>query len=185
MKKVQMTLYVVFSLVLLLLVRSVHFAQIVPRWVNEQNSLTILDAKCVGTSTSLSGLSCRVRNDSSKDIVAFTVLWTITSASGTTSRSSMMEDKSLVKSLKRISPGDAEDCVSEGSVSTPPVDPITNVDVGIDYILFADGSTSGKDQTHSGSMIWNRQLAANSLRTLLLKIYQEKGLEALLEELKH
>lgn len=185
MKKVSITLTVVLSLALFLLVCTVQLAQVVPSWSNEQNSLTILDVKCESTPSSVSNLSCKIRNDSSKEISAFTVLWITTTASGKSGRSYMMEDRSLLKSTKKISPGEVVDCESTGSETFTSGESVARVDVGIDYILFADGSTAGKDQTNSGSLMRNRQLTTNSLRTQLLRIYQEKGLEALLEELKH
>jgi hypothetical protein len=178
---------VIFSLVyMVLLVQSVSFAQLVPHPINEQSGLTILDAKCAETTaTSVSGMSCRIRNDSSKEVAAFTVLWIVTTASGKTFNVSTMEDKSLVKSLKRFAPGEITKCESSGAVTSGPGDSLAKVEAVVDYILFSDGSTSGRNKTNTEARIRNRQLTGDYLRGQFLKIYQEKGLDALLVELEN
>jgi len=165
-------------------VKTSSLAQLIPQPTNEEGSLTILEAKCgEATATKVANMSCRIKNDSSKEVAAFTVLWTITSASDKPYKVSTTEDKSLVKSLKRLAPGDVVDCEAIGSVTTPAGDPFTKVEVSIDIVLFSDGSTTGKNLTNSLLQIQTRQNIGRYLRSQLLKIYRDQGVEALMREL--
>lgn len=75
------------------------------------------------------------------------------------------------------------ECEASGSITAGPQDSIAKVIASVDYVLFNDGSTSGKNQAGSSSMINNRQMTAQYMRRQLLKIYNEKGVEELLREL--
>jgi hypothetical protein len=168
------------------LIQPANFAQIVPQPLNEQSGLSILDAKCgVATATKVSSMSCRIRNESVKEVAAFAVFWTITTVSGKTAALSTIEDMSLVRSLKKIAPGEIIETEPSGEVTGKIEDPITKIGVVVDFVLFSDGSTFSRNNSKLGSQIINRQVTANYLRRQLLKIYNEKGLDALLVELSN
>jgi hypothetical protein len=182
-KKVWLIWALFLILVFIISFNAIQYAQFVPDILNETNSLTIVNASVDNSGTKVSNIRCKIRNDSSKQVLAFAVLWTVTTTLGKSPTISTIEDRSLISSLKKMDPGDVVECEASGSITAGSQDSIAKVIASVDYVLFSDGSTSGKNQAGSSSMINNRQMTARYMRRQLLKIYNEKGVEELLREL--
>jgi hypothetical protein len=163
--------------------RSLQFAQIGSVVNNEGLGLTILGAWSEGTPERVGELHCKVQVGS-KEISAFAILWQLTSRSGKESKTCVLEDRSLLRSGQKYQAGEIIEISSgDGDVTIATGDPIVKIDVTVDYVLFSDRSSIGKDQMGSNDKIRNRQLAAASVRRQLSNLLKEKGLSALLQEL--
>jgi hypothetical protein len=154
----------------------------VPVVTEDQTGLTIMEPECLGSAAEVE-LSCTIRNDSMKEVAAFTVLWTVTTKTGKGFSLSTMEDSSLSKSLEKFGPGEIRECSSTGGGVAAEDDGLAKVEVVVDYVLFSDGTAVGRNKTNSASQIRSRQLGANALRSYLRVVYRRGGLDALLREL--
>jgi hypothetical protein len=132
----------------------------------------------------ISDFTCTLTNHTSKPVVSYVVLWTYWRASGDKSTSVAMVDASPIKSSAILYPNQSIETDSNASSSSPSANPFVKVEVGIDYLLFSDGLQVGKDTMKMGQQISYGKRTANSLRNQLLHLYQEKGLDALLQELE-
>jgi hypothetical protein len=160
------------------------FAQLVPSISNPNpNGVVVTAARCNGSPTSVSGLSCTIKNNASKDVVAYVVLWTLTTESGQTYTNSTVVDGSLVSDSQKLQPGQIEESPSTGFASPPAGDPIVKIGVEIDYVMYADGTAQGANKTRAAQPMKDRLLGAKITRSYLRRIYQQQGLDALLREL--
>ena len=129
----------------------------------------------VATPERIVGLKCTLTNDTPKQIVSYRIEWIATSASG---------GKVTTGHANRASlrPGDSIDIDTKGGLTmgSTPDDPIVSVRVGVGYVRFGDGSEGGEELSKK---LQKYQCA--DLRRQLLHLYQERGLEALLQELSN
>jgi hypothetical protein len=181
---------IVLGVVLLTLfgASSNSLAQSVPViFVNDEGfGVTISSPRAAKLSPELiSDLGCTLTNRTSKPIVSYVVLWTLWTASGGHSNETITADAPPIKSRVIIQPGQSAetDHEIESSATAPTANQFVRVEVSIDFVLFGDGSKAGRDIMKVGEQITYGKLTANSFRGQLLQLYQEKGLDALLQEL--
>ena len=161
-------------------------AQSVPLVIDEETyGLTISSPKGSEVSPEfISNLSCTLTNNTSKQIVSYVVLWTLWFASGDKSKSITMADSSPINKASVLLQPNQSVQTDEGietSSGGSSANPFVKVEVGIDYVLFADGSHAGKDTMKTAQQIRYANLKVRAQRYRLRYLYEEKGLEALLE----
>jgi hypothetical protein len=122
----------------------------------------------------ISNLSCTLANLISKPVVGYVVLWTLWLASGAKSTSANTMEASPMKSSVILQPGQSieTDTDIEDSATASSANPFVQIEVRLDYVLFADGSKAGKDTLKIGERISYGRQTADRLRDQLLKVYQ-------------
>jgi len=146
--------------------------------------LEILSAEGAKVSpTEISGLKCTVRNSGHKPVEAFVVVWHVTRGSGAVQIFNHIWDNSLAKGMPKLLPGDSV-TVTSGKYRSTPENPFRGVTAQVDYVRYTDGTSTGPNAAKLALMLDDRRMAAGWLRSYLLKVYNERGLEALLEELR-
>lgn len=95
-----------------------------------------------------------------------------------------MVDASPIKSSAILYPNQSIESDSNGSSISSSANPFVKVEVGIDYLLFSDGLQAGKDTMKMGQQIRYGKQKVMAHRLALLQLYEEKGLDALLQELR-
>lgn len=146
----------------------------------------IIEATCKTTPKRLEGCSCRVRNNSDREITALALVWTVTWSNGHSEHSdSFYEsmDALIVEGLRPLAPGKAISFHSSRSTWVQGDESIKSVQVSIDYVEFADKSIIGPDISgHSRRITLTRQ-GAVSYKESLVRVYKEYGVEACIEKL--
>jgi hypothetical protein len=132
----------------------------------------------------VSGLRCQLRNGTSQEVVAYAVVWKITDASGVARTAVMGHDTVVIAANKRIQPGEVFEPKASGGLATTLDKPFVKVEVMLDYVEYGDGSSWGPNKTEMAEAVRNKRQAAKFLRSHLLKLHDEKGLDAALRELK-
>ena len=165
-------------------------AQSVPFTVINRESYGVTISSPMATEISprsVSNLSCILTNNTSKPVIGFVVLWTLWMADGEKSTGAVSSGASPIKSSAIIQPGKSIGTYDPGieeSTTTSPVNPFVRIYVCLDYVLLADGSNVGKDTLKLGQRMSHERRGANQLRDQLLQLYQEKGVAAVLQELR-
>jgi len=162
-------------------------AQSVPVTINEEGlGVTISSPRASKLLPELiSNVGCTLTNHTSKEVVSYVVLWKLWSASGDKITTLITADASPIKSAAILQPGQSVETDSgiEESTTASSANPFVKVEVSIDFLLFGDGSKAGSDTMRMGQQISYGRQTADRFRIQLLQLYQERGLDALLEEL--
>src|SRR5262249_20998920 len=120
---------------------------------------------------------CTITNDTSKDIVSYAIVWTAVTASGGSVNLGTSGNASPI-----LQPNQSLEVSASGTMGSDSEDPIVSVQVAVDHVVFSDGSEVGKNTLNKGPQIMCRKIVSD-FRRQLLHLYQERGLDALLEEL--
>lgn len=134
-------------------------------------------------STEIADLKCIVKNSGTKPVEAFVAVWLVTRASGTVQVFNHIWDNSLAKGMSKLLPRDSV-TITSGKYTCPPTNPFRQVTAQIDYVRYADGTSAGPNIAKMALVLQDRKATAAFLRSYLLTVYREHGLEALLEELR-
>lgn len=82
-----------------------------------------------------------------------------------------------------VGPGQLYEHTTGGRIVPAPGTTVTNVEAMLDYVETSDGKRYGPDPRHVNLQFATSRLARRSERARLLKMYQDKGLNVLLDEL--
>lgn len=134
-------------------------------------------------STEIANLKCVVRNGGTRPVESFVAVWLVTRASGTVQIFNHIWDNSLAKGMPKLLPGDSV-TITSGKYTCPPTNPFRQVTAQIDYVRYADGTSAGPNIAKVALMLNDRRMTVQWLRSYLLRVYNEHGLEALLDELR-
>lgn len=147
----------------------------------------VLEVVAEGTPQSLESYWCRLRNNTEKDISALAVIWTITWSSGGSEDShqeSQSMDARFSEEGRPLAPGatilfeSLSPHVIEGGKSV-----LKEVQVSVDYVEFADGTSIGPDRSGASERIALRRRGAEAYRQWLLQIYWEEGDDPVVKKL--
>jgi len=80
-----------------------------------------------------------------------------------------------------LQPNQSLEVSASGTMGSDPEDPIVTIRVAVDQVGFSDGSEAGRNTL--GPLIMCGKVI-NDFRRQLFQLYQERGLDALLQELR-
>jgi hypothetical protein len=86
-------------------------------------------------------------------------------------------------STKRIRPGEIFQATSTVTIGAKPRNPAVNIEGIVDYVLFADNTEWGPNQAKQAALMKARRQGASGLRSYLRDVYQQRGSDALIQEL--
>jgi hypothetical protein len=124
------------------------------------------------------GPKCTLTNSTSKDIVSYAIVWTAVTASGGSVNLGRGGNASPV-----LQPNQSLEVTGSGRMGSSPEDPIVTIRLAVDQAVFSDGSEAGKNTLSRGLQSSCSKVISN-FRRQLFQLYQEKGLDALLQELR-
>jgi len=130
---------------------------------------------------------CKVRNNTDKAITALAVAWTVRWSSGTTDEGlSQSMDARFGEGGKPLAPGDTFEFESLGPhVVEGDGIFLEEVQASIDYVEFEDGTSAGPDRLYASKRIAWKRRGAEAYRQWLLRIYEERGEDGVVENLLH
>lgn len=146
----------------------------------------IIEARCEATPKRLESYSCRVRNNSGKEITALALIWAITWSDGHSEHSEnqyRFTDWVFNGELAGLAPGNEASSESSGPLWVEGNEFIKSIRVSVDYVEFADKSSLGSDHSGASRRFALTRLGAKAYREWLLGIYQERGSKGVMEEL--
>lgn len=125
-----------------------------------------------------------IRNSTTKEIDACAITWILHCASGTlVSGPDAIVDR--LGSSERLPPGTMLTVKSSGAeIACGDADSIIAIEGRIDFVLFADGERGGPDEKGLSKIIQARRDGARMIALRLLGLYEDKGIEGVLEGLR-
>jgi len=126
-----------------------------------------------------------IRNGTTREIDACVVAWIARCASGRVIPGpDAIVDR--LGSLQKLPPDAFLTVKSSGTVITVgDADAIVAIEGKIDFVLFADGEQWGPDERGLAKIIKARREGARMIAMRMLGLYEDKGVEAILEELRN
>lgn len=179
---------VMFSLILLGLLPARGLAQGV-ELRNDPNHPLQIESALVDVQEGgrlIAGARVAVRNKGQVPCIAFAVSLIVKLDNGKSGRLTIAQDRATLgaEELREgIPPGQLLDAATRSRFPIPSGTKLAGVETRLDYIEMAGGATFGRDPDNYKERFGVVRMARDHERKRLLKIYREKGLPALLEEL--
>lgn len=135
----------------------------------------------------IAGARISVRNTHQVPCVAFAVSVSVKFDNGESRRMTIAQDARHLgfdDPAGQVAPGQLLDRASRSQIAVPPTAKIVAVQGRVDYVEMADGTTYGDDPDDYKKLFGLLRASRQQERKRLLRVYGEKGLGALLEELR-
>lgn len=138
----------------------------------------------IGPGSSLNGVKIVFRNAVQAPIVALSASVLVRLSNSSTKRITLSEDHAGSSRPTPLGPGQFYERTSQSRIVPRQGVTITGVEARVDYIEMADGTTYGPDPDNVQQQFRTNRFVKRTEREKLLQLYQERGLNALLDELK-
>jgi hypothetical protein len=125
-----------------------------------------------------------VANLSQKAIVGYVMNIELLNAEGRLLDSVTGAGVSYDANVERKRPGEKWEVTVDARTSTPPQEVAADINIKVDYVLFADGTSSGPNTSGRGHLVRAEYAGARGERSRLRSILKEKGAEALIQVLQ-
>jgi hypothetical protein len=138
----------------------------------------------IGPTGSFNGMKILFKNTASAPIIALSASVVVRLSNSKSNRITLSEDHADSSRPTPLGAGQLYERTSQSGIKPPSGVTITGVQARVDYIEMADGTMYGPDPDNMKQHFKTTRFVRRSERKRLQQIYQDKGVNALLEELK-
>ena len=155
-----------------------------PKILNQADQgLKIVAVKGDFSSSSISDARQVVKNETTKQVVAFLARWKITTVSGKVVTVQSVFDGYVMHGANKIEPGATYESRTSGGMSNIQ-EAISDIEVSMEYVRYGDDSYWGEGNGKFANYLKAKKEAMAALKTKLNATRQAKGLQAMMDELE-